>query len=194
VNDLDVELSDETLNQLSMEDALTGEMDQLSLNALAGTEVGDSMRIRALVHNKVMLILVDSGSSHSFVSQSFVLQAGLHTTDVIPMKVKVANGETILSDQYIPALEWWAQGFTFYTDMRVLHMVAYDAVLGYDWLRTHSPMICHWKFKALEFIEGDQHVHLEGVKKVGSSVSSISLEQLVKWQKGNDIWAMVVVH
>jgi hypothetical protein len=98
VNDLDVELSDETLNQLSMEDALTGEMDQLSLNALAGTEVGDSMRIRALVHNKVMLILVDSGSSHSFVSQSFVLQAGLHTTYVTPMKVKVANGETILSD------------------------------------------------------------------------------------------------
>jgi hypothetical protein len=68
VNDLDVELSEETLNQLVVEDALTEEMGQLSLNALAGTEVGDSMRIRALVHNKVMLILDDSGRFHSFVS------------------------------------------------------------------------------------------------------------------------------
>jgi hypothetical protein len=53
-----------------------------------------------------MLILVHSGSSHGFVSQYFVLQAGLHTSGVTPMKVKVANGETMLFDQYIPALEF----------------------------------------------------------------------------------------
>jgi hypothetical protein len=101
------------------------------------------MRMRALVHDNVMLILIDSSSSHSFVRQSFVCQAGLHTTNVAPIRVKVANGETMLSDQFIPALEWWAQGFTFYTDTKVLHMTAYDAVLGYDWLSTHSPMVCH---------------------------------------------------
>jgi hypothetical protein len=36
-------------------------------------------------------------------------------------------------------------------------------------------------------------VHLDRVKMVGSSVSSISPDQVVKWQKGNDIWAMAVV-
>jgi hypothetical protein len=61
LNDLDAEL----LNQLEVEDVLVAEMEQLSLNAIVGTESKDSMRIRALVHNKVMLILVDSGSSHS---------------------------------------------------------------------------------------------------------------------------------
>jgi hypothetical protein len=65
VNDLDAELTEETLNHLEIEDVLASEMDQLSLNALAGTGSGDSMRIRALVQSKVMLILVDLGSSHS---------------------------------------------------------------------------------------------------------------------------------
>jgi hypothetical protein len=132
VNDLDVELTEETLNQLAVEDVLTKEMGQLSLNAMAGTEAGDTMRNRALVHNQVMLILIDSGSSHSFVSQAFVSQTGLQPVPVVPIRVRVANGETMLSAHRMPAMEWWAQGFTFRTDMRVLEMAAYDAVLGYD--------------------------------------------------------------
>jgi hypothetical protein len=72
LNDLDAELSDDTLNQLEVEDVLSAELGQLSLNAISGTESKDSMRIRALVQNKVMLILVDSGSSHSFFSQPFI--------------------------------------------------------------------------------------------------------------------------
>jgi hypothetical protein len=68
VNDLDVELTDETLDQLAVEDVLAEEMGQLSLNAISGTEAGDSMRIRALVHNQAMLTLIDLGSSHIFVS------------------------------------------------------------------------------------------------------------------------------
>jgi hypothetical protein len=27
---------------------------------------------------------------------------------------------------------WWTQGFSFKADMRVLELVVYDAVLGYD--------------------------------------------------------------
>jgi hypothetical protein len=38
-------------------------------------------------------------------------------------------------------MEWWAQGHTFHTDMRVFDLTAYGAILGYDWLKSHSPMI-----------------------------------------------------
>jgi hypothetical protein len=44
----------------------------MSLNAISGTNKGEVMQVRALVNNKVMLILIDSGSSHNFVSESFV--------------------------------------------------------------------------------------------------------------------------
>jgi hypothetical protein len=144
LNDLDAELSEETLNQLEVEDTLDAEIGQLSLNAMAGTDIGDSMRIRALVHNKTMLILVDSGISHSFMSQGFLQQTGLQSQVVVPMSVKVANGQTLLSSQCVPASEWWSQGYTFHTGMRVLNIGAHDAILGYDWLKLHSPMVYHW--------------------------------------------------
>jgi len=48
-NDLDMPLNDEILAQLELEDALTSEFCQLSLNALAGTAHGDAMKLQALV-------------------------------------------------------------------------------------------------------------------------------------------------
>lgn len=72
VNDVDVPLSEDTLNQLEIEDVLSQELCQLSLNAIAGTESADSMRVRALVNNQVMLILIDSGSTHSFVNSALL--------------------------------------------------------------------------------------------------------------------------
>jgi hypothetical protein len=53
VNDLDATLTEGTLNQLEIEDVLTSEMGQLSLNVISGTESMDS----GPVHNKVMLVV-----------------------------------------------------------------------------------------------------------------------------------------
>jgi hypothetical protein len=166
VNTLDAELTEDTLNQLEMEDVLAEEMGQLPLNALSGTEKGDSMRIRALVHNQVMLILVDSGSSHSFVSRSFVQHTNIQAEEARPLQVRVANGGgggILSSSTQVSSMEWWAQGHTFHTDMRVLDLTAYDAILGYDWLRSHSPMVCHWELKTMEFQDKDKLVRLQGV-------------------------------
>jgi hypothetical protein len=33
----------------------------------------------------------------------------------------------------------------------VLELDAYDAILGYDWLKIHNPMICHWELKHWNF-------------------------------------------
>jgi Zn-dependent alcohol dehydrogenase len=55
VNDLGVDLTEETLNQLEIEDAMIAEIGHLSLNALAGTEEGDSMRLMTLVQDKVIV-------------------------------------------------------------------------------------------------------------------------------------------
>lgn len=131
VNDLDVLLTDDILNHLAVEDALAEEFCQLSLNALSGTESGQSMKIRALVKNKLMLILVDSGSSHSFVSTNFLNTVGIPAVPASPKNVKLANGGVMITDKRVPKLEWWANGHTLNSNMRVLELGAYDAILGY---------------------------------------------------------------
>jgi hypothetical protein len=112
-----------------MEDVMAEEFCYLSLNAIAGTDANDCIRIRALVKNKVMLALLDSGSSHSFISSNSVQQTGLATMPTTPKRVRLANGEVIISDKIVPSLEWWCQGHTITGTMRVLDLGAYDAIL-----------------------------------------------------------------
>jgi hypothetical protein len=119
-NDLDTTLTEETLNQLAMEDVMSEELQQLSLNAISGTADGEVLKIRALVKRKTMLILLDSGSSHNFISPSFLQQVGISSTPMTPKRVQVANGDILLTETKVHQLEWWCQGYTFYTDMQVL--------------------------------------------------------------------------
>lgn len=193
LNDLDVVLNDDVLNQLAVEDALAEDFCQLSLNALAGTDSGEAMKLRALVQGKVMLILVDSGSSHSFVSKDFLETVGLPTFPLKPKQVKLANGDTMVTNQWVPQLEWWTNGHTLCTDMRVLELGTYDAILGYDWLKEHSPMVCNWEAKTLEFQEKGCAVLLKGIQPVEQTMEPVSMDKVHKWACGNDVWAFAVV-
>jgi hypothetical protein len=111
-----------------------------------------------------------------------------------PKRVQVANGDILLTETKVHQLEWWCQGYTFYTDMQVLELGAYDAILGYDWLKTHSPMNCHWENHTVEFQDRGREVKLQGIQAPSLSLTEISAANFMKSYKGNDIWAMAVLN
>lgn len=191
--DFDMPLTEDVLDQLSKEDELAQALCQLSINAIAGTEEGDAFKIRAIVNKKVMLQLIDSGSSHSFVSKQFLDSAGVQSCSSKPYQVQVANGAQLVCNQVVPFMEWWAQGHTFQHEMKVLELWAYDAILGMDWLKPRSPMLCDWDKKTIQFEERNKQVLLKGVHTSQASVQQISGDQLYEWAGGNDIWALAVL-
>jgi len=193
LNDLDVTLNDEVLKQLEIEDALTEEFCTLSLNALAGTEHGEAMKLRSLVKNKVFLLLVDSGSSHSFVSSAFLQKVGIVPVPAPPKKVRVANGDILISDKCVPGLQWWIQGYSFVTPMRVLDMPAYDDILVFDWLSANSPITHHWDNKTMSFEHKGLSITLQGVQPMDLSLQELPVDRLQKWLVGNDVWALAAV-
>ena len=150
-NDLDMPLSEEVVAQLELEDSLTAEFCQLSLNALAGTDHGDALKLKAKVKNQAMLTLVDSGSTHSFVSSEFLAKVGITPVPTTPKQVKLPNGDILISDCWVPDMAWLCNGYTLHSDMRVLDFSVFDDILGYDWLKPHSPMQCHWSKKNTRF-------------------------------------------
>jgi hypothetical protein len=83
LNDLDKEISEEALNEMAIEDLITKDFCQLSLNAISSAEATDSIKLKAAVKNKTMLILVDTGSSHSFVSSQFANLTKLTTSSMV---------------------------------------------------------------------------------------------------------------
>ena len=60
-------------------------------------------------------------------------------------RVKVAGGGELQCRASIPQCKWFSQGHEFVTDMKVLELGTYDAILGMDWLEQNSPMTVDWK-------------------------------------------------
>lgn len=186
--------SDDTVHAMELlEENPEAQCCMLSANALSGVDAPDTIRLRALVGNRVMLLLLDSGSTHSFVSTTFAegLKNAIQPMDAV--NVRVANGQQLQCDSWVPKLQWWMQGHTFEADMRVLDIGAYDGVLGMDWLRTHNPMQCDWVQRTISFDHHGTSVTLQGVLPASGELLPLSLEQLHKSQAGNDIWAYAIV-
>lgn len=103
----------------------------LSTHAVAGTEPAITIGLRALAGNQVML-LIDLGSTHSFINKAFVERVAAPTVTIPLVEVRVANGERLTCEHLVPAVKWWIQGQSFVTDMRELELGTYDGILGMD--------------------------------------------------------------
>jgi hypothetical protein len=119
--------------------------------------------------------------------------AKLQTIPTTRRKVKLTNEEWITTNQMVPKLQWYYQGQTLSTDMVLLDMHPYDAILGFDWLQKHSPMQCDWEKKTLQFIENGKTIKLQGLTNQPLELSSISATKVYNSTKGNDVWAFVLL-
>jgi hypothetical protein len=138
-------LSDETLATLQTPHLYMMHDDcYLSLHALSGKPQNKANQLRALVQNQALVVLLDSGSFHTFLNSAIARKLQVHSTAVPPMYIKVANGALQSCIAEVKQFEWWCQGHTFQVDAKIINIGAYDLVLGMDWLEKFRPMICDW--------------------------------------------------
>jgi hypothetical protein len=77
--------------------------------------------------------------------------------------------------------------------MRVLDLLAYDAILGYDWLKLHSPITHNWEHKSMQFSHKGQTILIQGVQQTNVTLEELPVDRMIKWWARNDIWAMAIV-
>ncbi|CAA7045917.1 unnamed protein product [Microthlaspi erraticum] len=68
---------------------------QISLYALIGWSAPKTLRISATVNKKNVVALVDSGSTHNFISEKAADRLNLQITRTSPFVVRVANGSPL---------------------------------------------------------------------------------------------------
>jgi hypothetical protein len=69
----------------------------ISLHALTGIDIADTLKLKVSINGVALIALVDSGSTHTFIQDAIVPRLGLHVTPTAGLPVKVANGEKVLS-------------------------------------------------------------------------------------------------
>lgn len=104
----------------------------ISVNAVNGTSAGKTIKLKCSIGKVEAIVLLDSGSSHSFISEQVAaLIPGWKPLHKI-IQVRVADGRMLLCAHEIVDCLWLAQGTQFRTNFKILPMKCYDAILGMD--------------------------------------------------------------
>ena len=132
----------------------TGEVNAICISVAA---LGDpsvpaiaTMKLKVQLQGHKLTLLVDSGSTHSFLD--CVVTAQIKGVSYMPVKmVKVANGNLVPCSQQLLSGSWSTDGHKFTSDFKIFPLGSYNGILGLDWLATHSPMQVDWAEHWLSF-------------------------------------------
>ena len=104
---------------------------EISLHALKGITNNRIIKVEGKVKEGSLLILINSGSTHSFLDESTTKKLKCPLTSTLPLSVIVANGNQVLSNSACLGLMWEMQEEKFEANLKLLQLRGCD-VLGMD--------------------------------------------------------------
>ncbi|CAL1400474.1 unnamed protein product [Linum trigynum] len=128
---------------------------------------GNLLLIPANAGQREVTVLIDTGSSHTFLNSIRAEELNCRTETIARMRVKVASGHTLLSNSVCKGFSWKMQGHEFDFNVRTLDLPAHDLVLGWDWLETVSPFQVDLKKRQLAFEWKGRTLTLQRLTKDG---------------------------
>jgi hypothetical protein len=120
------------------------ESSAFSLHAIAGVRATDTMQIDVNLAGHAFIVLLDSGSTHNFISESAAQRTRLPLQHRPCLTATVANGDRVSCVGVIRQAAITIQGDIFLVDLFVMPLAGYDMVLGTQWLATLGPIL--WDF------------------------------------------------
>ncbi|KZV44379.1 hypothetical protein F511_18075 [Dorcoceras hygrometricum] len=75
---------------------VTAELEvELPLFSISGVTQPQTMKMRGMINNKEVIVMVDSGASHNFVSRQLVQQMGLEIDETVRFGVCLGDGTKV---------------------------------------------------------------------------------------------------
>jgi hypothetical protein len=136
---------------------------EISLHAIIGSNHPNTMRLIGWIGNHKIIVLVDSGSTHNFLDSSMGRKLKVSISKEQRIRVKVANGEEVVSEGKCMQLKVQLQNFFFTSEAYMIILAGCDMVLGIQWLLTLGPIIWNFKVLTMEFTMANQSYMLQGL-------------------------------
>lgn len=121
-------------NEGEAEEGDSGSEEELVISecAMTGSSGRKTIRLEGLIQKHHLLILVDSGSTSNFLAERVVEKLNLPVRGTTLSQVTIADGGKMTCAKVAPGVEWWCQGQSFVTDLKLLPLGSYDMILGMD--------------------------------------------------------------
>ena len=138
---------------------------QISLHALMGHSIPQTLRVVGRMHKSPVSILIDSGSTHNFLQDRVAKQLGLPTQPAPSFKVLVGNGAELKCGTMCPQTTLFLGSHEFTVDLFILPLSGAELVLGVQWLETLGPILTDYAKLTMSFHKDGVPILLQGTPK-----------------------------
>jgi hypothetical protein len=119
----------------------------ISVLAISGVHTKETMQLEIAIDGVSFLALLDSGSTHNFITEEAGRRTSLRLHPQQGMRVTVTNGDRVASPGVYRATPFAIAGEHFTADFFALPLAGYDVVLGTRRLASLGPIL--WDFRTL---------------------------------------------
>jgi predicted aspartyl protease len=91
------------------------------------------------------MVLIDSGSTHNFISNRLASMLILLVIPTESFHVRVVNEKGLTCQGHYDKVRVELQGTEFYLTLFSLTLTGLDLVLGVEWFEMLGSMVCNWK-------------------------------------------------
>ncbi|TYK04547.1 mini-chromosome maintenance complex-binding protein [Cucumis melo var. makuwa] len=126
---------------------------------------------------KEIVVLIDCGATHNFISEKLTTDLKLHTKDASHYGVILGLGTSIKGKGICENVEIMLNDWRVFSEFLPLEL-GVDAILGMQWLYSLGVMEMDWRNLTMTFFHEDKKVVIKG--DPGLAKTSVSLKTLVK--------------
>ncbi|KAJ0082796.1 hypothetical protein Patl1_12023 [Pistacia atlantica] len=158
---------------------------------MAGSLSPKTMRIEGFINRQKVLILIDTGSTHSFVDP-YVARKSKLLVGKSQLTVKVANGDSLLCQGYCRAVPIQLQNLKTTANLYLLTLGGCDVVLGVDWLQDLGSILWNFSDLTMQFDFRVTKVQLQGIQPSSEALEVV--EDVPNLLKGSikGIWLQLI--
>ncbi|XP_010490066.1 PREDICTED: uncharacterized protein LOC104767782 [Camelina sativa] len=154
-------------------DEIVGECMALSFSSYRGLSSPTTTKVRGTVGKDKVVIMLDSGVSHNFISPAAVKKLKLKCRTYPNLNVLLGNGLLVNGLGVCEKVTFSTQTFEFTQDFVVLELGHIDIILGVAWLSTLGDCRVNWYTNEMSFLYKGKTAHLRGEDDLNNTKMSL---------------------
>ncbi|KAL4035943.1 hypothetical protein IC575_004655 [Cucumis melo] len=165
------------LNRIEINEDITTVV-ELSINSVVGLNDPGTMKVRGKLLGEDVIILIDCGATHNFVSEKLVKKLILPIKETSHYGVILGSGAAIQGKGICEKLEVQLNNWKIIEDFLPLDLGGVDVILGMQWLFSLGVTTVDWKNLSLTFSVDGKSVNIKGDPSL--TKTRISLKNMIK--------------
>jgi hypothetical protein len=145
------------------------------LHAIMGLSCTETMQLAVRLNDDMLCALVNSGSTHSFISVSAASCLHLDSQPLFGLHVSIANGDWVACAGVYRATRIFIDQEEFILDLFMIPLEGYDLVLGVHWLHTPGPILWDFDRARMSCWRDDHRIVWQGVTRRRQQTVAYSL-------------------